>query len=35
MMTPTMKVKRNMVEERYLPLITKEAETRSKIAWEA
>jgi len=35
MMTPTMKVKRNMVEERYLPLITKEAETRTKIAWEA
>jgi long-chain acyl-CoA synthetase len=34
MMTPTMKVKRNMVEEKYMPLIQKEAETRSKLAWE-
>ncbi|HEX4871328.1 MAG TPA: AMP-binding protein [Nevskiaceae bacterium] len=34
-MTPTMKVKRNEVERRYLPLIEKEAGVRSKIGWEA
>jgi long-chain acyl-CoA synthetase len=35
LMTPTMKVKRNEIEKRYLPLIEREAQTRSKVAWEA
>lgn len=34
-MTPTMKVKRNIVEERYMPLLEKHAPSREKIAWEA
>jgi hypothetical protein len=34
-MTPTMKVKRNEIEKRYLPLIEREAQTRGKVAWEA
>jgi long-chain acyl-CoA synthetase len=35
LMTPTMKVKRNEIEKRYLPLIEREAQTRGKVAWEA
>lgn len=35
LMTPTMKVKRPQVEQRYCDLIRKEGETRSKVAWEA
>ena len=35
MMTPTMKVKRNEIEKRFLPLIEKESLIRNKIAWEA
>ena len=34
MMTPTMKVKRNEVEKRFLPLIEKHAKNRDKIGWE-
>ncbi|MDP3857858.1 MAG: AMP-binding protein [Stagnimonas sp.] len=34
LMTPTMKVKRPQVEQRYCDLIRKEGETRSKVAWE-
>lgn len=35
LMTPTMKVKRNIVESHYQALIEKEGETRSKISWES
>ncbi|MGH8461574.1 MAG: AMP-binding protein [Stenotrophobium sp.] len=34
MMTPTMKVKRNEVEKRFLPLIEKHAKNRDKVGWE-
>ena len=34
MMTPTMKVKRDQVEKKYMTLIEKEAATRNKVAWE-
>ena len=34
MMTPTMKVKRNEVEKRFLPLIEKHAQNRDKVGWE-
>ncbi|MDB5970943.1 MAG: long-chain fatty acid--CoA ligase [Hydrocarboniphaga sp.] len=32
--TPTMKIKRSEVEKRYAALLQREAQTRSKIAWE-
>jgi long-chain acyl-CoA synthetase len=34
MMTPTMKVKRNEVEKRFLPLIEKHSKNRDKVGWE-
>jgi long-chain acyl-CoA synthetase len=34
MMTPTMKVKRNEVEKRFLPLIEQHAKNRDKVGWE-
>jgi len=34
MMTPTMKVKRNEVEKRFLPLIEKHAQNRDMVGWE-
>jgi long-chain acyl-CoA synthetase len=34
MMTPTMKVKRNEVEKRFLPLIEQHARNRDKVGWE-
>jgi long-chain acyl-CoA synthetase len=34
-MTPTMKVKRNVVEERYMPLLEKHAPSKEKVVWEA
>ncbi|MGH8456497.1 MAG: AMP-binding protein [Stenotrophobium sp.] len=34
MMTPTMKVKRNEVEKRFLPLVEKHAKNRDKVGWE-
>src|SRR3569623_1218072 len=34
MMTPTMKVKRNEVEKRFLPLIEKHAQNRDPVGWE-
>lgn len=34
MMTPTMKVKRNEVEKRFLPLVEQHAKSRDKVGWE-
>lgn len=34
LMTPTMKVKRNEIENRYRALISKEGESRGKVSWE-
>ncbi len=34
LMTPTMKVKRNQVEEKYAALLATEAQNRNKVAWE-
>ncbi|MGH8506940.1 MAG: AMP-binding protein [Stenotrophobium sp.] len=34
MMTPTMKVKRNEVEKRFLPLVEQHARNRDKVGWE-
>lgn len=35
LMTPTMKVKRNEIENRYRALITKEGEKRGQVSWES
>ncbi|MES2886047.1 MAG: AMP-binding protein, partial [Pseudomonadota bacterium] len=35
LMTPTMKVKRNEIENRYRTLITKEGEKRGQVSWES